>query len=172
MDDVSLMAGKGPISDRRCVRRRRCRARKPLCILGPPALLGQSSGNACCSGVLLLRLPRAYLGDLLASHPRLASTCVARNTDSQFSQWQGAKKVISWCLQSLRGVPRDAVFIALFGFRDPRASGCKTLATAANWGRGVSQLPALIATVVDWTSPEDRIDPSRPSARRRTAFAT
>ena len=97
-------------------------------------LLGQSSGNACCSGVLLLRLPRAYLGDLLASHPRLASTCVARNTDSQFSQWQGAKKVISWCLQSLRGVPRDAVFIALFGFRDPRASGCKTLATAANWG--------------------------------------
>jgi len=33
MDDVSLMAGKGPISDRRCVRRRRCRARKPRCIL-------------------------------------------------------------------------------------------------------------------------------------------
>ncbi len=32
MDDVSLMAGKGPISDRRCVRRRKCRARKPLCM--------------------------------------------------------------------------------------------------------------------------------------------
>ena len=30
MDDVSRMAGSGPISDRRCVRRRRCRARKPL----------------------------------------------------------------------------------------------------------------------------------------------
>ena len=30
IEDVSLMAGKGPISDRRCVRRRRCRARKPL----------------------------------------------------------------------------------------------------------------------------------------------
>ena len=33
IEDVSLMAGKGPISDRRCVRRRRCRARKPRCIL-------------------------------------------------------------------------------------------------------------------------------------------
>ena len=33
IEDVSLIAGNGPISDRRCVRRRRCRARKPRWIL-------------------------------------------------------------------------------------------------------------------------------------------
>ena len=95
IEDVSLMAGKGPISERRCVRRRRCLARKPRWILGRIAslcglclLLGQSSGNACSCAVSRPRLPTRYSGGLLASHFCLASTWTALNAGAHFSQWQ------------------------------------------------------------------------------------
>ena len=61
IEDVSLMAGKGPISDRRCVRRRRCRARKPRWILTTGVSLACVDYACCLARAQETRVPAPFL---------------------------------------------------------------------------------------------------------------